>query len=35
MEFYNKHVSVFSINNEEDIDYWIMLAKQVLQKFFW
>jgi predicted transport protein len=34
MEFYNKHVSVYSINNEDDIDYGIMLAKQVLKKFF-
>lgn len=34
MKFYNKHVSIFDINNEDDIDYAIMLAKQVLKKFF-
>ena len=34
MEFYNKHVSVFSINTEDDIEYWIMLTKQILKKFF-
>jgi len=31
--YYNKHVSLYKIHNEDDIDYGIMLAKQVYQKF--
>lgn len=31
--YYNKHVSQFSINNEEDIDYAMSLVKQVYKKF--
>lgn len=34
MKFYNKHVSTYNINNRDDIDYWIMLVKQILKKFF-
>lgn len=30
--FYNKHVTYFNINNEEDIDYAISLVKQVYKK---
>jgi predicted transport protein len=32
-KYYNKHVSLFRIEIEEDIDYAIMLAKQVYKKF--
>lgn len=32
-EYYNKHVTHFKIENEEDIEYAIMLAKQVYRKF--
>ena len=33
MEHYNKHVSLFRVSNIEDIDYAIMLVKQVYKKF--
>jgi predicted transport protein len=33
MRFWNVHTSYFKIANEEDIDYAIMLAKQVYKKF--
>lgn len=33
MENYNKHVSLFKVNNIEDIDYAMMLIKQVYKKF--
>lgn len=32
-EFYNKHVSEFDIKTEDDIDYAMMLIKQVYKKF--
>jgi predicted transport protein len=32
-KYYNKHVTEFEIQQEEDIDYAIMLAKQVYKKF--
>ncbi len=32
-EYYNKHVTQFDIDNEEDIDYAILLVKQVYKKF--
>lgn len=34
MRMWNKDVTNYNINNRDDIDYWIMLAKQVLKKFF-
>lgn len=34
MKWWNKHVTKYSINSVEDFDYWIMLVKQVLKKFF-
>lgn len=33
MEYWNKHVSIFKVNNVEDIDYAMMLIKQVYKKF--
>lgn len=33
MEYYNKHVSLFRVNNLEDIDYALMLVKQVYKNF--
>lgn len=33
MEHYNKHVSLFKVSNLEDIDYAMMLVKQVYKKF--
>jgi predicted transport protein len=33
MEHYNKHISVFRVVNTEDIDYAMMLIKQVYKKF--
>lgn len=33
MEHYNKHVSLFKVNNIDDIDYAMMLVKQVYKKF--
>ena len=33
MEHYNKHVSLFRVSNIEDIDYAVMLVKQVYKKF--
>ena len=32
-EFYNKHVTEYDVESEEDIDYAIMLIKQVYKKF--
>lgn len=32
-KYYNKHISDFIINNEDDIDYAVMLAKEVSKKF--
>lgn len=32
-EYYSKHVTHFKIDNEEDIDYAMMLGKQVYKKF--
>jgi predicted transport protein len=32
-KYYNKHVTDFKIENEEDIDYAMMLAKQVYKEF--
>lgn len=34
MKWWNKDVSIYNINNRDDIDYWIMLTKQILKKFF-
>lgn len=34
MKMWNKDVTNYNINNRDDIDYWIMLVKQVLKKFF-
>ncbi len=34
MQMWNKYVSNFDINSEEDIDYGINLTKQILKKFF-
>lgn len=34
MKMWNKDVSIYNINTSDDIDYWIMLTKQVLKKFF-
>lgn len=34
MRMWNKNVTTYNINNRDDIDYWIMLVKQVLKKFF-
>jgi len=34
MKFWNKHVSIMDINNSEDIDYAVLLMKQLLKKFF-
>ncbi len=34
MEMWHKNVTTYNINNRDDIDYWVMLAKQVLKKFF-
>lgn len=31
-KYYNKHISDFCINNEDDIDYAVMLAKEVFKK---
>lgn len=31
---WNKDVTNYNINNRDDIDYWIMLVKQVLEKIF-
>lgn len=33
-QHYNQHLSIFEINNSEDIDYAVFLTKQVLKKFF-
>ena len=33
MKHWNKHVSIFKVNNIEDIDYAMMLVKQVYKKF--
>lgn len=33
-EFYHKHVTQFNIENEDDIDYAVMLTKQVYKRFF-
>jgi len=32
-EYYNKHITQFDINNEDDIDYAMMLTKQVYKRF--
>ena len=32
-EYYGKHVTQFDIDNEEDIDYAILLVKQVYKRF--
>jgi len=32
-KYYNQHVSLFSVENEDDIDYAMMLIKQVYKKF--
>ncbi len=32
-EYYNKHVTQFDIDNEDDIDYAVSLVKQVYKKF--
>lgn len=32
-EYYNKHITQFDINNEDDIDYAMSLVKQVYKKF--
>lgn len=32
-EFYNKHITQFDIKNEDDIDYAMLLVKQVYKKF--
>lgn len=34
MEFWHKDVTTYNINTRDEIDYWIMLAKQVVKKFF-
>lgn len=34
MEMWHKDVTTYNINNRDDIDYWIMLVKQILKKFF-
>lgn len=34
MKWWNKDVTIYNINNRDDIDYWIMLVKQILKKFF-
>jgi hypothetical protein len=34
MRKWNKDVTQYHINDRDDIDYGIMLAKQVLKKFF-
>ncbi len=34
MRMWNKDVTHYYISNRDDIDYWIMLAKQVVKKFF-
>jgi predicted transport protein len=34
MRMWNKDVATYNINNRDDIDYWIMLTKQILKKFF-
>ncbi len=34
MRMWNKNVATYNINNSDDIDYWIMLAKQILKRFF-
>lgn len=34
MKFWNKHVSKMDITNSEDIDYAVLLMKQLLKKFF-
>lgn len=33
-EYFNKHITLFDIEKDEDIDYAISLVKQVHQKFF-
>lgn len=33
-KFYNQHVSLFEIENDEDLDYAMMLIKQVYKKLF-
>jgi len=33
-KYYAKHITVFNVENEEDIDYAILLIKQVYKKFF-
>lgn len=33
MEHYNKHASLFRVSNIEDIDYAVMIVKQVYKKF--
>jgi len=32
-KYYNQHVSLFNVENEDDIDYAMMLIKQVYKKF--
>jgi hypothetical protein len=32
-DWYHKHVSQFDISDEEDVEYAVMLAKQVLKRF--
>lgn len=34
MKMWNKDVTTYNITDSDDIDYWIMLVKQVLKKFF-
>lgn len=34
MKWWNKDVTTYNINNRDDIDYWIILVKQILKKFF-
>lgn len=34
MKNWNKYVATYEIKTKDDIDYWIMLTKQVLKKFF-
>lgn len=33
-EDYNKHISNFDINTRQDVEYGLLLTKQVLDKFF-
>ena len=32
-KYYNKHITQFNIDNEDDIDYAMLLVKQVYKKF--